>query len=70
MPQSVSAKRSRAPPFKVTHDVGQIAKTVSIGVAFMNEMGDTGQAMLKRADDALYNAKNSGRNKVVCSETG
>jgi two-component system cell cycle response regulator len=52
-------------PFKVTHEVGELKKTVSIGVAFLNEMGDTGAALLKRADEALYRAKNSGRNKVM-----
>ncbi len=62
-------KTMEATPIKVTHDVGQISKTVSIGVAFMNDMGDTGQAMLKRADEALYKAKNSGRNKVVCEDS-
>ncbi len=54
---------------KVTHEVEQISKTVSIGVSFMNDMGDTGQSMLKRADEALYRAKNGGRNKVECSES-
>lgn len=53
---------------KVTHEVGQIQKTVSIGVSFMNDMGDTGQAMLKRADEVLYKAKNNGRNRVECAE--
>jgi two-component system cell cycle response regulator len=52
-------------PMKVTHEIGQLNKTVSIGVAFLNEMGDSGQALLKRADEALYKAKNSGRNRVV-----
>ena len=38
--------------------------TVSIGVAeFMSE--DTLESWLKRVDDALYQAKKSGRNKVV-----
>ncbi len=56
-------------PFKVSHTVGTLNKTLSIGVACLNEMGDTGQAMLKRADAALYEAKNSGRNKVVMAKT-
>lgn len=55
-------------PLKITHEAGQISKTVSVGVSFMNDMGDTGQAMLKRADEALYKAKHSGRNRVECAE--
>jgi two-component system cell cycle response regulator len=57
-------------PMTVTHQAGHIDKTVSIGVAFLNEMGDSGQALIKRADEALYKAKNSGRNKVVLAENG
>ncbi len=54
---------------KVTHSVGQINKTVSIGIAFLNEMGDSGQALLKRADKALYQAKHDGRNRVVSADS-
>jgi two-component system cell cycle response regulator len=39
--------------------------TVSIGVAMLSKSGDTVGTLLKRADDALYAAKNSGRNRVV-----
>ena len=42
-----------------------IANTVSIGVAWMAE-GDDAEALLKRADAALYQAKAGGRNRVVC----
>jgi len=45
-----------------------INKTVSIGVAFLDEIGDSGQALLKRADEALYKAKNGGRNRVVTED--
>lgn len=38
--------------------------TVSIGVSTVVE-GDSPQKILKRADDALYRAKDQGRNKVV-----
>ena len=50
---------------KVSHEIGFIKKTISIGVAYLDEMGDTGEALLKRADEALYKAKHEGRNKVV-----
>jgi two-component system cell cycle response regulator len=38
--------------------------TISIGVA-MADIGDTVDTLLQRADDALYEAKNGGRNRVV-----
>jgi polar amino acid transport system substrate-binding protein len=38
--------------------------TVSFGISIY-ETNDTIDSILKRADDALYEAKNSGRNKVV-----
>ncbi|HEX3952191.1 MAG TPA: PleD family two-component system response regulator [Stellaceae bacterium] len=43
----------------------KIVVTVSIGVAVTGEGEDTQETLLKRADDALYSAKNSGRNRVV-----
>jgi len=45
-------------------DTPRIANTVSIGVAWMAE-GDDAEALLKRADAALYRAKEGGRNRVV-----
>lgn len=63
------AERMRAliesTPLRVNHDVGELYKTASIGITSVNPMGDTGEAMIKRADTALYEAKESGRNKVV-----
>ncbi|HLP97596.1 MAG TPA: diguanylate cyclase [Sideroxyarcus sp.] len=40
---------------------------VSIGVATMNASDENIDDMLKRADAALYAAKNAGRNRVVCA---
>ncbi len=42
-------------------EVGQI--TISLSVAQKND-NENGEAFLKRVDDLLYYAKNSGRNKV------
>jgi two-component system, cell cycle response regulator len=38
--------------------------TVSIGVADLHQEGDSADNLLKRADEALYSAKHSGRNTV------
>lgn len=65
----VVAERMRANienvPFKVSIPEGEISKTTSIGIAsFRRDEADTVEALLKRADDALYAAKNGGRNKI------
>lgn len=39
--------------------------TLSLGVAVFPKDGETGQALLRAADAALYRAKNSGRDRVV-----
>ncbi len=39
--------------------------TVSVGVALNDPAGDTPENLLKRADHALYRAKDLGRNRVV-----
>ena len=43
--------------------------TVSIGIAELNDDDNDFSALLKRADDALYKAKESGRNCTVLSHT-
>jgi two-component system cell cycle response regulator len=52
-------------PCAVPADRVEIPVTISVGVATMLEEGDTPAALLKRADEALYAAKGSGRNQVV-----
>lgn len=42
--------------------------TISIGVAFMDPVSDNFEALMHRADDALYRAKHEGRNRVICAE--
>jgi two-component system cell cycle response regulator len=39
--------------------------TVSVGVASLASPSDTAQTLMKRADDALYEAKRQGRNRVA-----
>lgn len=39
--------------------------TASIGVSGFQDKDDTPEGLLKRADEALYRAKNDGRNRVV-----
>lgn len=46
--------------------LGQV--TISIGIA-MHKENESVEALIKRADDALYHAKNTGRNKTV-TESG
>jgi diguanylate cyclase (GGDEF)-like protein len=44
--------------------------TISVGVASFPEAGDNPQSVLKAADDALYRAKEGGRNRVELAAEG
>lgn len=46
-------------------DLGRI--TASFGVACFPDQGSTPEEVIKKADDALYQAKNQGRDRVVCA---
>jgi len=52
-------------PFRVAGGKELLTATISIGVAATSGASDTPDALLKRADEALYEAKAAGRNKVV-----
>jgi two-component system cell cycle response regulator len=52
-------------PFAIGHDGGTIPVTVSVGVSCLLKGLDTVEGLMKRADLALYEAKNGGRNRVV-----
>jgi two-component system, cell cycle response regulator len=61
------ANRMREVVESADFDIGEgksIKCTVSIGVADLHPEGDSAENLLKRADEALYSAKHSGRNTV------
>jgi two-component system cell cycle response regulator len=52
-------------PIAISRDPGKLNITISIGIACSEGNDDSADALLHRADQALYRAKRSGRNKVV-----
>ncbi|MEM1139393.1 MAG: PleD family two-component system response regulator [Pseudomonadota bacterium] len=52
-------------PFVIDDEVGELDITVSIGVTCVESSADDALTVLRRADQALYRAKNEGRNRVV-----
>ncbi|TIM43813.1 MAG: diguanylate cyclase, partial [Mesorhizobium sp.] len=52
-------------PFEIEQGSKAIEVTVSVGVSSVLKGTDTVAALIKRADVALYRAKNGGRNRVV-----
>ncbi|MET3666429.1 PleD family two-component system response regulator [Caulobacter sp. 1776] len=52
-------------PFKVAQGRELLTVTISIGVSATAGEGDSPEALLKRADEGVYQAKASGRNAVV-----
>ncbi|CAN5121285.1 hypothetical protein BH10PSE12_BH10PSE12_11420 [soil metagenome] len=47
----------------VSHMSGELSVSCSLGIARSNRDGDTMDLLLRRADIAMYSAKNSGRNR-------
>ena len=66
---SVIAERLRksiaAHPFIVENGAKQLPVTVSVGVSTLQDANDNPRELIKRADTALYQAKNNGRNQVA-----
>lgn len=56
-----------ATPIVVNGGRDNLAVTISVGIASTDEgaKDDSSQRLIKRADEALYLAKNSGRNRVI-----
>ncbi len=52
-------------PFLISRDPKKLNVTISIGIAASEGDADTAEALLHRADQALYRAKRDGRNRVV-----
>ena len=52
-------------PFRVAKGSELLSVTISIGVAVTLDAGDSQDALLKRADAAVYDAKAAGRNTVA-----
>jgi len=52
-------------PVTVSGPAGQLGVTISMGVASYGGPTDTPDDLIKRADEAMYQAKRSGRNRVV-----
>ncbi|WP_440657487.1 PleD family two-component system response regulator [Ensifer adhaerens] len=54
-------------PFAIPQADGPLKVTASMGIATLRPGSDTAEALLKRADTALYQAKHEGRNRVVAA---
>jgi two-component system cell cycle response regulator len=54
-------------PFSIEKGAKRLEVTISIGIATLEIKGEAITDVLKRADQALYRAKNDGRNRVVAA---
>ena len=53
----------------VVASMPDVTITISIGIALINQGADSVGSVLSRSDQALYQAKNAGRNRVVVATT-
>jgi diguanylate cyclase (GGDEF)-like protein len=67
-----TAERLRAAIAETAIDTGNavLKVTISIGVTLLSQADRELDALLKRADDAMYEAKRNGRNRVVAAPSG
>jgi two-component system cell cycle response regulator len=52
-------------PIEISRAPGKLGITISIGIAAAESESDSAEDLLHRADQALYRAKKTGRNRVV-----
>lgn len=64
MRQNIRLVNSEAETF-ARHISGEFQLTASIGAATFARSADTAESMLQRADSALYEAKDAGRDRVI-----
>ncbi len=62
--KAIEKKKINIEEYKI-ENTKEISVTVSIGVSQFDKSDKTPETLYKKADEALYKAKNSGRNKVI-----
>ena len=60
-------RRVGGEPFMIAAKAAGLTVTISIGIAGLGGPKDTANALIKRADQALYAAKRDGRNRVMAA---
>ncbi len=57
--------RIASEPFTVADPAGDVAVTISLGVSTTEDPTESPDALIRRADECLYEAKRKGRNRVA-----